>query len=227
MRRTMVVAVVAAGALLAAGCGGSSGNGESSKTGPQVASDAAQALQDAGAVHVSGAVTASGKQQQLDVQLQGTDGSGEATVDGQRVNFVKTAGKAYFKAPASFWQGTGVPAQTASAIDNKWVVVPEQAQDALDDMTIDGLAKELRSPSDGPFKDDVRTDTLDGKRVVVLTQENGSETYVAATGKPYPLKVVNKGDDAGALTLDGFGKQQSIAPPPNPIDPNQPAGQAA
>lgn len=228
MRGRAVATAVTLGVVVVAGCGGgSSDNGESAKTGPEVASDAAQALQDAGAVHVSGSVTSSGKRQQLDVQLQGPDSSGTVTVDDQSIRFVKTGGTTYFQAPAAYWRDSGVPAQAAALIAGRWVVVPGEAADSFEDITVEGLAEELRNPSDGTIKDEVRTDTLDGRKVVVVSSDEGGELYVAATGQPYPLKTVPKDDPQGTVAFTDYGKQQPIAAPPDPLDLTKLGDQAA
>jgi hypothetical protein len=47
---------------------------------------------------------------------------------------------------------------------------------------------------------------------------------VAATGKPYPVYSVNKGKDAGTVTLSDFGKRTPIAAPSGALDLSTLAG---
>src|ERR1700712_2255163 len=101
--------IAAATVLTATACGGSSGNGESKKTGPQVATDTADALRNSGAFHVAGSVTDSGKQESIDLQIQGADVSGTLTTQGSPVQLIVVKGQAYAKAPTSFWAQSGVP----------------------------------------------------------------------------------------------------------------------
>jgi hypothetical protein len=53
--------------------------------------------------------------------------------------------------------------------------------------------------------------------VVVTTQKDVGELDVANTGKPYPLRITNKGTESGALTFSDFGTKQPITAPPSPI----------
>ena len=46
-----------------------------------------------------------------------------------------------------------------------------------------------------------------------------SELDVAAKGKPYPVRISNKGE-SGALTFSGWGQTQPINTPPSPLDLN-------
>jgi hypothetical protein len=226
---TRIVPAALALTLLAA-CGGGSGaaadpgNGESAKKGPQVTADAAKALKEAGAVHISGTGSSDGKSLTIDLHLQGADAQGSITQAGQKLELIGTGGKVYAQAPAAFWTAQGLPAEAGATLAGKWVIMPADAGDVLP-FTLDSLAAELVKPTDGTTSNDkVTTSTYQGQKVVVVTASDGSTTDVAATGKPYPLHSVNKGKDAGTVTLTDFGKRTTITAPAGALDLNQLAG---
>jgi hypothetical protein len=219
MRAARIVPVALALTLLAA-CGGDSGNGESAKKGPQVTADAAKALRGAGAAHLIGTGTSDGKSMSLDLHLQGADAQGSITQGGQKLQVISTGGKVYAQAPLGFWTAQGLPAAAGALGAGRWVIVPSTAGEVLP-FTLDSLAKELEKPSDGTtVEDKVTTSTYQGQKVVVVTSSDGSTVDVAASGKPYPLYSVNKGKDAGTVTLSDFGKRTTITAPSGALDLN-------
>lgn len=235
--RVRHVALAGLAALLLSACGGGAstsassstssspaGNGESSKTGQQVAADAADALQKAGAVHLAGSGTSDGQPLSVDVRLQDADVAGTMTMDGATLEVISTGGKFYVRAPGAFWKAQGVPAEAIPMVDGKWVIMPSDAAQSFQQFTLKGISEELRKPTDGTIEDKVHTDTLNGQRVVVVTQSDGSTLDVAATGSPYPLQSVDKGKDAGTLTLSDFGKRTTITAPTGALDLSQLAG---
>ena len=231
-------------ALLLAGCGGSddapaaaasspaassaAGSAASSaapssgsRTGPQVAADAADALEQAGSVHVSGTVGTGADAQSVDLQLQGEDVSGTIDLGGQQVELLTVGGVTYFKAAADFWAGSGAPAESAAELAGQWVVVPEEQAADLGELTLAGLADELRAPSDGAIDDAVTTEQLDGEDVLVLSQADGSKLYVAAGDPAYPLKTVTGDAEPETLSLDGFGETVTLTAPADALDLSQ------
>ena len=224
-------------ALLLAGCGGSdeapaaaasssvvpsssAAPSSESRTGAEVAAAAADALEQAGSAHVAGTIgTDAG--QSLDLQLQGEDVLGSITMDGQTIQLLTVGGVSYLQAGADFWTASGVPADAVGQLDGQWVIVPPEGAAEFNALTLSGLADELRNPSDGAFEDEVRTDQLDGKDVLVARQANGSEVYVAAEDPQYPVKTTTTGADAESVTLDGFGEQVEITAPADALDLSQ------
>jgi hypothetical protein len=64
--------------------------------------------------------------------------------------------------------------------------------------------------------------TARGMKAVPLTDRTkGGTLYVAATGKPYPIEVVNGGADNGQITFDRFNQPVSLTPPAGAIDMSQ------
>ena len=219
-RATLAVGVVTTTSLVLAGCGGSSDNGEAKKTGPQVAADAAAAVKSAGGFHVSGTVNQGGKPSTVDLQIQNNDVSGTISLEGAKLNLIIVNGKAYIKGDTEFWTGNNVSAQTAALLNGRWVAAPASSTSEFSSLTAAGLASDLQHPTDSSFKTPVHKAKIDGKNVVVVTQQDGSELDVAASGKPYPVRIVNKGSSAGTTTFSGWGQTQPITTPPSPLDLN-------
>jgi hypothetical protein len=217
---TLAVGIVTTTSLVLAGCGGSSDNGEAKKTGPQVAADAAAAVKSAGGFHVSGTVDQSGQPSTVDLQIQNNDVSGTISLAGAKLSLIIVNGKAYIKGDTKFWTGNNVPAQTAALLNGRWVAAPASSASEFSNLTAAGLANDLQHPTDSSFTDPVHKAKLNGKSVVVVTQKNGSLLYVAATGKPYPVRIVNKGTSAGTSDFSNWGQTQPIKTPPSPLDLN-------
>ena len=230
-------------ALLLAGCGGSddapaaaasssssapapatsssAAPSTESRTGPQVATAAADALEKAGSAHVTGTVGSGAEAQSVDLQLQGEDVSGTINLGGQEVQLLSVGGVTYFQAGADFWTGSGAPAEAAAQLAGKWVIVPEEQAAEIGELTLGGLADELRAPTDGAIQDPVTTEQLDGDDVLVLTQTGGGKLYVAADDPQYPVKIVTGGADSETTTLSGFGEKQTLTAPADALDLSQ------
>lgn len=227
MQISTKAAAALAAALLVAGCGssGPKDNGESKKTGPAVAGDAADALQQAGAVHLKGTENEDGKPGAADLQFEDQNVSGTLTIDGQTVSVVGIGKTSYIKAPASFWSAQKVPAQAAANLDNRWVKVPDSGSGSLtSELSLSVIVGEVRKPDNATINAPVKTGTVNGQKVLTLTESDGSTLDVAATGKPYPLHVVDRSSQGGDLTLSNFGVRTNITAPAGALDLQQVAG---
>ncbi|MGY2080865.1 hypothetical protein [Modestobacter sp. SYSU DS0657] len=222
-------------AVLLAGCGGdsdttsessspsasetSSESGLAEQTGAEVSAAAADALEEAGSVHVTGSAGMGAETGSIDLVMQGDDVSGTVAAGGQTIGLLRTGGVVYMQAPGDFWTASGVPADLADQLDGAWVVVPEAGATGFEELTLATLVEELRNPTT-EVEDEVSTAEREGQPVVVVTQTDGSTVAVAAEGEPYPLEIVNQGDENQTLTLSEHGEQFDIAAPESPIDLN-------
>jgi len=242
VNRIVLPAVAAVAAVGLSACGSSSGrsssgtpstatstgaaakpatNGEQTKPATQVLADAKSALFNAAAVHVTGSQSQAGKTKTLDVQFQGQDTAGTITTSGITVNIVKTAGKIYIKAPAKYWAALLGPT-VAPKFANRWLVQDDAKAGNVSSITVQGLAASLNSTDSG-LKPAVTTSTLDGHPTAFVTQQDGSQLIVAATGAPVPLELINKGAVPATLHFTGYGKNQAITAPPGAITAQQAA----
>lgn len=241
MRRAVAaVSVVVVAVGLAACGGGSSGAAASSGGGSpsgssaeehnpaaKVLEDAKSALFNAKAVHVAGTETSHGQLQKLDAQFQGQDSAGSLTLNGTAtlnaatLRFVNSHGTFYVKAPAIYWQKV-TPAQ-ASALAGKWIKVPA-SDSTTTPLTLQGIAASIDT-NDSPLMPKTRTGSLNGRRVIILRQRDGSTLYVSDSTRPLSLKVVNMGKEKGTVTFTNYGRTQTIAPPSGALTPQQAAQQ--
>ncbi|MCW2546569.1 MAG: lipoprotein [Mycobacterium sp.] len=234
MRRPVLALAIAVTAVAVSACGssGPSNNGEAKKSGPQVVKDASTALAAAGAVHFAGTITDSDTKTKtkVDMQLQSDGTSGSLTSAGYQIDLIAINGVTYEKAPAAFYTSQKAPAAAAAALGGHWVKLSGSDSDSdFTQFTLAGVAKSLTDPTQNssPTEQKVTTGTLDGQKVVIVRQADGSQLFIAATGAPLPLKVVNSDksqDGSGTLILSGYGKHQVIKAPAGAIDASTVAG---
>lgn len=219
--------------VLVAGCGGGGGssasgaspsaNAEKGRPPQQVVADAKGALLSAKAVHVTGTVSQQGQSEQLDVRFQGDDATGTVTVGGQAAQLVRTGGKLYLKASASFWSRTAGAA--GNALGDKWLVV-DGDQATSGSLTLQSLAASLDATG-SQLTPQTTTATVDGASAVVVSQQDGSTLAVAATGTPYPLRIINKdAQAAGQISFSDYGKTVGITAPQGAVTLQQATGAA-
>ena len=110
----------------------------------------------------------------------------------------------YLKGDQKTWEMFGVPAAAGRALANKWVKVPPGQVTNLSGFSLDDLAAQL-AEADNPLEPGVEQTTLDGNKVVVISQQDGSKLYVANTGPAYPLRGEMKGANAGRIDLTEYG----------------------
>jgi hypothetical protein len=207
--------IIAAGtALLLTACGGSPLDG---KNGPEVADAAADALEKAGAVHIDGTLQQDGEEGAVDLHLQGEDVTGSLTMSGAELQLVVVDGTVYAQGGADFWGSFGMPEEGASLVVGKWIILPDEAAGEFEDFSLAGIVKNFRDP-ESAIEDDVRSDELDGKDVVVVEQEDGSTLSVADDEPSYPLSLTNKGDSEGTLNFSRFGEKEDISAPADAVD---------
>jgi hypothetical protein len=82
------------------------------------------------------------------------------------------------------------------------------------------LVASFTSPGKGvTINAKVTSTSLDGKPVLTVSQSDGSHIEVAASGTPYPLRLVSTPTSGRAVaTLSGFGRHIPIAAPASAVD---------
>jgi hypothetical protein len=220
----MTLAVTAV-ALSACGSSGPTSNGEATKSGPQVVKDAAAAFSAATAVRLVGTIADSESKQplKLDLQMQSDGMSGSVTSSGYQLDLIVIKGMTYERAPAAFYTSEKAPAAVAAALGDHWVKLSSADSAQFSEFSLAGFAKSFAHPKQNtsPTEQKVTTGTLDGQKVVIVRKKDGSQLFLAATGKPLPVKIVKTAkskDGAGVVTLSGYGKRQVLKAPAGAID---------
>ncbi|MGV9879742.1 hypothetical protein [Streptomyces sp. NPDC003006] len=223
-RKLLAVAAACAAAVIGvAGCG-SEGDKDpfEGMSADKIADKASKASKDAGSFSMKGQVKQGGEVSDIEFAVaesgdcKGTMGSSKkGTAD-----FLASGKFSYVKADDKFWEGQGGGA-TAELLKGRWVKTPNNKGASPcnpDDMFKSDNLKKLKRGDDSEVA---------GKKAAVLTRKKGSETttfYVAMEGKPYFLKVVNKGGDGpGTVTFSDYGKAVDVKAPPasEVVDPDK------
>jgi hypothetical protein len=211
-RRVARLAVMAALAALAStGCGGGTKtNGLEKKPAAQVQQDAVAALKAAKSVHMIGTSRNQSKPVGLDLRIQGGSRAGTMELDGARAEITTLGATTYLKAEQRAWKALRAPPPVAG-FAGRWVKLRSR-QLNLEGISLDSLAAQL-SKNDSPLQPRVEQAKLDGNKVVVLSRQDGSKLYVANTGPPYPLRMDDKGPDAGQVDFTEHGADFHITAP--------------
>lgn len=229
-RLAVTVALVA---LVTSGCGGGTKTGDTQagttqttaaqtngleqQSAAQVQQAAVAALKSAKSVHVTGTALEEGKPGQVDLRIQGNASSGTMELEGVKLEITAIGDAVYLKGDQKTWEMFGVPAAAGRALANKWVKVPPGQVTNLSGFSLDDLAAQL-AEADNPLEPGVEQTTLDGNKVVVISQQDGSKLHVANTGPAYPLRGEMKGTNAGRIDLTEYGADFNITAPSDAID---------
>ena len=236
--RTGVIAGVGAVVLCAAACGTSgsggspsagspssagAGGGVAGKSAEEIFKAASAAMAHAKSVRMKGNFIEDGKPFSMNMRLaQGAQARGTMSgpfAKGKVVSFelASTGGKFYMLS-ATLWGAVG-GAAAQRMFGNRWVVMPIGSKDAADFRQF----ADLTTMSQAMLKDTGTlaksgTATIDGHKAIGLRADDGSVTYVAATGEPYVLRVVMKPGGKQHLDFVDWNKPFTVTAPAGAID---------
>jgi len=202
------------------GCGGSSsGNGIAAKTPAAIVAATKAAADSASSAHVAGSIVSGGSPVTLDLELAASGGRGQLALNGLGFEVVQSGGTVYIKGSSAFYRHIG-GATAAQLLQGKWLKAPATTPEFASVSSLTDLHRLIDATlaSHGTLVKTPAT-TVDGKRVVGLTdQTQGGTLYVATSGKPYPVQLAKGGAGGGTLTFDRWNQPVSITPPANAID---------
>jgi hypothetical protein len=181
-----------------------------------------------GSVHINGHIVQGKSGIVLSLLVNGDgEGGGTFAQDGSTIQLKRVGTLLYFNAPKKYWASHATTSQT-KAYGGKWIVV-----DALDTrfqsfdqfLNAGDLAAAVFEGYTKPLTVSKPT-TLDGHKVVVVSdtatakgKRSSVQMYIAATGQPYVLKIVDKGPtQSTTLAFSSYGKPVAITTPPEPIN---------
>jgi len=206
-----------------AGCGssGSSGNGVASKSADAIVAAAGAALSGVNSVHVAGSAVSEGKSLELDLDLvSGKGGRGSIAQAGLSFQIVAIGKTVYIDGSDPFWRHFGGTA-AVQLFHGRWLKAPATGQfSSLAALTdLHQLFSKLLSNHGTLAKGS--TITVNGQKAIALKDTSrGGTLYVATTGKPYPVEIIN-GAEKGRVTFDHFNEAVSLVAPANSIDISQ------
>jgi hypothetical protein len=218
-----LVALTLAAAL--AGCVGSSpmGNGVASKTPARIVALATSAAVGAASVHVAGSIVGEGKPISLNMELDAQKGGkGRVTLGDLSVELVNVDRALYIRAGAAFYSRFAAPA-AARALQGRWLRGSNSVGPLASFTSLTNLRRLLSGALAGHGAlSRAASTTVEGRPAVAVSDAAGGGTlYVASTGTPYPLEIVERGAGGGKLIFDRWNQSVSLAVPANPIDVGQ------
>jgi len=190
-----------------------------SKTANQILQEAGAALRAERSLKITGGMAQADETIMVDLTMDGANAQGSLTVPikGKQVSMeiIKLDQKVYVKS-ADIWK-TLAPSM-ASRFGNRWVLSQESLKASFKDFfTPAGWANNVLKP-DGTVTREADSQ-VDGRRAYVLNDGTGGKLYIAADGKPVPLRLTG-GDNksSGDMTFT-YDVPVNVQPPSNPIVP--------
>ena len=202
-------------ALPITGCGGGTQtNGLEDKSPAQIQQDAAAAIMGANSVHVTGTSTTDGTPAQVDLRIQDGSSSGTITWDGAHFEITRVGEVTYVKADEGALENLGIPPEMHRLGADRWLKLGPQEASGLEEFSLNSFAQQLKM-NESPLETEVEQSELDGRRVVVISTQDGSKLYVANTGPGYPLRGELAGADGGQIDFSQYDVDFQITAPLN------------
>ncbi len=181
------------------------------------------AARGAKTVRLAGAGTDSGTAVALDIHYGSNGAAGSVTEAGSKIRLIILAKTVYFKAPDAFYrkQAGKNAAAVLKIVSGKWVKAPANSSTGSDfgqladrQKLIDSFASDFDS-ADAASVRRVGSGSVAGVPTTTYSDGSGQGSIdVAASGTPYPMKLVSKGSSAGTLTFTDWNKPFTAAAPP-------------
>jgi len=175
------------------------------------------AVNAASSVHLDGVLHDGGRTVALDIGLVRSGGFA-GTIAGNDVplTLIDAGGKVYVKATPAFLRELRVSSAVCSLMCGKYVELTSAQTSALaGDFTMRTLLGSLTGAL--PRLADAGTTTVNGQHARVLRASDGSTLDVAATGSPYPLRVIGKAH-RGRLDFSQWNSvPRPVAPPASQV----------
>jgi hypothetical protein len=171
--------------LSVTGCGGggeTETNGLEKKSPAEVLQAATAAFRASHGVHVVGTGTSEGSPLRIDLRIQDGSSSGTITIDDAGLEVTTLGDDAYIRGDQQVLQGIGVSAETARLGANRWLKSSPQ-QLGLEGFTLDAFAADMARP-DTPLNPTVEQTELNGKKVVVVSTQAGSNSSSPTPASP-------------------------------------------
>jgi hypothetical protein len=213
------IAVVAALiALSMTGCGGGTpSDGLEDKSAAQVQEEAAAAIGAAKSVHVIGTSVTDGASAEVDLRIQDGSSSGTITLEGAQFEITRVGEVTYVKADEGALASLGIPPEMQRLGAGRWLKLSPQEASGLEGFSLDSIAQQLTT-SESPLETEVEQTELDGTRVVVISNQDGSKLYVANAEPAYPLRGEFKGANAGRIDFSEYDVDFQISAPQNSVE---------
>jgi hypothetical protein len=167
-------------------------------------------------VHIIGTVAQGKDTLGLDVRAGLTTGQGTLELGGGRVGLRLTNGTIYINGDVKGLIGLGFPRKSATASANKWIAAQASATSLSALLNVTDLVKSIVTPNGTVVAG--RTTTVNGVSVYTLVDKakKGGTLYVATTGEPLPVQVINTSPHE-KLSFSQWSAPISVVVPPKVI----------
>jgi hypothetical protein len=220
MRSRLLCAAVALLPLAAlAGCGATASNGVASKAPNEILAAAQSAASGAKAVHLAGSVAARGTPLSVDLDLvAGKGAEGQIAEHGLPFQLVALEDALYIYGSTAFYRHFGGNA-AVQLFQGRWLKAPASGEFASL-ATLTHMRTLFGALLGGRGKlEPAGAAVIGGQKAVGVTDASDRATlYVATTGKPYPVALIQGGAGGGRLLFARWDEPVSIAAPPNAIN---------
>jgi hypothetical protein len=222
---TLALAPMLALALALSGCG-SSGRDLTSKPPAMILAASRAAARDASAVHVVSEIYASkakgGPIYTLELQLTHEGGRARLSLLGHESEVIRIGSNLYVKGSPALYRelarrtGAHIPQGTWLRVSANGTQLARYAALTEPDGELTLL---LRNPTISLTKG--HTTTTNGHKAIELEEQGRLYTgtiYIAATGQPYPIKIVKHGQENSQTTFTNWNQPATLTPPANAVE---------
>lgn len=193
-------------------------NGVGQMRADQAARAALAALTSVRSVRVTGTFPANGRSERFDLRFAGrTAANGSFTLNGAAIQMITCDGAMYLKAGQDGWAAMGNPAGTTGMMAGRWFKVSSAQAPGTTPLSLAFFTAELAAHATMAGAA-VTAGTLAGHQVAVIAYPDGSKLYVAATGRPYPLRFDVTGGTGGRRDFSDYEAALHIVAPGGATD---------
>jgi hypothetical protein len=192
------------------------GNGVADLPVTEIIHKAGSALRAARTVRVSADLVSGKDKIKLNLRLKGSEGAtGTVALATSEFTVLRIGKTAYLKGDRAAWTASGA-GQAASMLAGKWIKVPTGDKDFSEFVKFTQVSTLADLFVSNGGTSDKSATSLRGQAAVKLTDSDGSALYVATSGKPYPLRLVQSAQaaDHGTVDFTDFDKPVALTPPP-------------
>jgi hypothetical protein len=212
--RVRLSALIVASAFALVGCGGSGGSDDGvadlSATKILAAAKKQLAQEDFITIKGKGKDEGSGNEIAVDLSFAGKTASGTVEVAGLTLKVLKADGKSYFKADKSFFESSGLPAETMNLIGDKWVLIDASNPSFAEIgsfVSKKDFVDELLKPDSKVTK--VKEKKVNGVDCVGLKSDGGTFYFATSDGKPISLVTTDDGEGTLNFSYDKIDEAEA------------------
>jgi hypothetical protein len=215
----MAAATLALAVPVACGSGATS-NGIASQSPARALARAQAAAASAATVHLAGSIGGTSGPISIDMRLvSGKGGAGRAVLGGLDVRLIQVAGWVYVRGNKPLMRRL-VGTSAAAKLGARWLKAPASHGPLASLATLTDLRQLLAGTLANHHQLSRGAITaVDGRPALALADNVERATlYVAATGTPYPLALVKRGQRGGRISFDRWNKPVTLLAPPDAVN---------